>query len=158
LISFIEQSKQKPGTKDRKTKKMLTREAESHTLEHAIQSLPDERSQETAEIMRRFNEVFLRHDPSELKNLVAENCVIEKVSPGPDGDRCVGRNACVATWEAIDTEPGSHFDLEEVFAAGDRATIRWRYWSNEGRSVRGVNLMRVSNGLIVEAMGYIKGG
>jgi hypothetical protein len=70
--------------------------------------------------MRRFNEVFLRHDPSELKNLVAENCVIEKVAPGPDGDRCVGRDACIATWEAIATEPGSHFDLEEVFAAGDR--------------------------------------
>src|SRR5258707_387697 len=24
--------------------------------------------------------------------------------------------------------------------------VRWRYWSSEGRSVRGVNLMRVSNG------------
>ena len=137
---------------------MHTREAETHTSERAIESLPDEKSKETAEIMRRFNEVFLRQDPSDLKNLVAENCVIEKVSPGPDGDRCLGRDACVATWEAIVTEPGSRFDLEEVFAAGDRAIIRWRYWSSEGRSVRGVNLMRVSHGLIVEAMGYIKGG
>jgi hypothetical protein len=137
---------------------MNTREAEARTLEQTIKSLPDEKSRETAEIMRRFNEVFLRHDPSDLKHLVAENCVIEKVAPGPDGDRCVGHEACIATWEAIATEAGSHFDLEEVFAAGDRATIRWRYWSSEGRSVRGVNLMRVTDGLIVEAMGYVKGG
>jgi len=137
---------------------MSTREAEALASEPTIESLPDEKSKETAEIMRRFNDVFLRHDPSELKNLVAENCVIEKVTPGPDGDCWIGRDACIANWETIATEPGSHFDLEEVFAAGDRATIRWRYYSSQGRSVRGVNLMRVSNGLIIEAMGYIKGG
>jgi SnoaL-like domain len=92
---------------------MHTREAEARTSEPTIESLPDEKSQETAEIMRRFNEVFLRHDPSELKNLVAENCVIEKINPGPDSDRWVGREACIANWEAIATKPGSHFDLEE---------------------------------------------
>ena len=137
---------------------MSTHEAEALASEPIIESLPDEKSKETAEIMRRFNEVFLRHDPSELNNLVAENCVIEKVSPGPDGDRWIGRDACIANWKTTATEPGSHFDLEEVFAAGDRATIRWHYFPSEGRSVRGVNLMRVSDGLIVEAMGYIKGG
>ena len=137
---------------------MNTHEAEARTLEQTIESLPDEKSKETAEIMRRFNDVFLRHDPAELRNLIAENCVIEKITPGPESDRWIGREACIANWEAIATEPGSQFDLEETFAAGDRATIRWRYWSKEGRSVRGVNLMRVSDGLIVEAMGYIKGG
>ena len=137
---------------------MNTHEPEASTLEQVIESLPDEKSKVTAEIMRRFNEAFLRHDPSALESLVAENCVIEKVSPAPDGDRCVGREACVALWTAIATEPGTHFDLEEVFAARDRATIRWRYSSGEGRSVRGVNLMRVSGGVIVEAMGYVKGG
>ena len=137
---------------------MNTHEAEAHTLEQTIESLPDEKSKETAEIMRRFNDVFLRHDPAELRNLIAENCVIEKITPGPEGDRWIGREACIANWEAIATEPGSQFDLEETFAAGDRATIRWRYRSKEGRSLRGVNLMRVSDGLIVEAMGYIKGG
>jgi SnoaL-like domain len=135
-----------------------TGEAEPRPLEPLIESLPDEESRETAEIMRRFNDVFLRHDPSELKNLVAENCVIEKVNPGPDGDRWVGRDACIANWEAIAIEPGSRFDLEETFAVGDRATIRWHYHSSNGRSVRGVNLMRVSDGLIVEAMGYVKAG
>jgi len=138
--------------------KTNTGETESRSLAPVIETLPDEKSRETAEIMRRFNEVFLRHDPSELKNLVAESCVIEKITPGPDGDRWVGRDACIANWATISTEPGSHFDLEEVFSAGDRATIRWRYWSDNGRSVRGLNLMRVSGGLIVEALGYMKGG
>jgi len=108
--------------------------------------------------MRRFNEVFLSHDPTELKKLIAEQCVIEKISPAPDGDRCVGRENCIALWQGIATEPGTHFDLEEVFATGDRAIIRWRYWLGEGQSVRGVNLMRVRDSLIVEAMGYVKGG
>jgi hypothetical protein len=133
-------------------------ESEVNTLTPSIESLPDEKSKETAEIMRRFNEVFLLHDRTELKNLIAEQCVIEKISPAPDGDRCVGGEACIALWEGIATEPGTHFDLEEVFAAGDRAIIRWRYWLGEGQSVRGVNLMRVRDSLIVEAMGYVKGG
>jgi ketosteroid isomerase-like protein len=136
---------------------MNNHELGARTLESAIENLPDEKSRETAEIMRRFNDVFQRHDPSELNNLIAENCVIEKITPGPDGDRWIGRDACIENWKAIATEPGAHFDLEETFAAGDRAIIRWCYWSSEGRSTRGVNLMRVRDGLIVEAMGYVKG-
>jgi hypothetical protein len=56
------------------------------------------------------------------------------------------------------TAPGAEFDLEEVFVAGDRAVIRWRYrWGqDESQSVRGVNVMRVRDGVIVEALGYSK--
>ncbi|ESY09605.1 hypothetical protein X752_18930 [Mesorhizobium sp. LNJC398B00] len=43
------------------------------------------------------------------------------------------------------------------FVAGERATIRWRYFMADGNSIRGVNLMRVADELIVEAMGYVKG-
>jgi ketosteroid isomerase-like protein len=113
----------------------------------------------TSEVIRRFNEVFQRHDPSALAELVARDCVIENTKPAPDGARREGRDACVALWTEIATAPGTHFDLEDVFVAGSRAIIRWRYWWGEGEadSVRGVNLMRVENGLIVEAMGYVKG-
>jgi ketosteroid isomerase-like protein len=47
---------------------------------------------------------------------------------------------------------------EDVFVSGDRATIRWRYRFGEGEesSVRGVNLMHVRDGKIVEALGYVK--
>ena len=104
---------------------------------------------QTSEVMRRFNEVFQRHDPSALPELVAKDCVIENTQPAPNGSRHAGRAACVARWKEIATAPGTHFDLEDVFVAGDRAIIRWRYWWGEGEanSVRGVNLMRVSEGL-----------
>ncbi|BCG81158.1 nuclear transport factor 2 family protein [Mesorhizobium sp. 113-3-3] len=118
---------------------------------------PDDRSGQTAEIMRRFNDVFQLHDPSALPDLIAEECVIENTAPAPDGACHAGREACVELWSAIATQPGTRFDLEETFVAGDRATIRWRYWMADGNSVRGVNLMRVQDGRIVEAMGYVKG-
>jgi hypothetical protein len=117
----------------------------------------DRQSAETAEIMRRFNDVFQLHDPSGLDDLVGEDCVIENTVPAPDGARYAGREACLALWRSIATTLGTAFDLEETIAAGDRAIIRWRYRWGEGQSVRGVNLMRVSNGRIVEAMGYVKG-
>ncbi|MER8805957.1 nuclear transport factor 2 family protein [Mesorhizobium australicum] len=115
------------------------------------------RSGETAEIMRRYNDVFQRHDPSALDDLVAQDCVIENTTPAPDGARRAGKAACVELWSAIATAPGTRFDLEETFVAGDRATVRWRYWMADGNSLRGVNLMRVADGRIVEAMGYVKG-
>jgi ketosteroid isomerase-like protein len=118
----------------------------------------DSRTTATAALMERFNAVFLHHDPAALASMIAEDCVIEKINPSSDGDRCVGREACVALWTQIATAPGTHFDLEETFAMGDRAIIRWRFWPNDTTSNRGVNLMRVRDGLIVEAMGYVKGG
>ncbi|HXZ87403.1 MAG TPA: nuclear transport factor 2 family protein [Candidatus Binataceae bacterium] len=116
----------------------------------------DSQTAATATVMDRFNAVFLRHDPSALPGMIAEDCVIEKINPAPSGDRCVGRDACVALWTEIATAPGTRFDLEETFAMDDRAIIRWRFWSNDTTSIRGVNLMRVRDGLIVEAMGYVK--
>ena len=51
------------------------------------------------------------------------------------------------------------FAPEEIIVAGDRGIIKWRYCWGEGDvySVRGVNLMRVRDGLIVEGLGYVKG-
>jgi len=85
--------------------------------------------------------------------------VIENTQPAPNGARLVGREACIARWREIATRPRTYFDLEDVVIAGDRAIIRWRYWWGEGESdsVRGVNLMRVEDGRIIEAMGYVKG-
>jgi len=113
----------------------------------------------TDEVMRRFNDVFQLHDPSGLNELVAEDCVVENTQPAPNGSRHVGRDACVALWTGIATAPGTHFDLENVIVTGDSAIILWRFCWGEGEadSVRGVNLMRVRDGLIVEAKGYVKG-
>lgn len=114
-------------------------------------------SEKTAEIMRHFNDAFQKHDPSALPDLVAEDCIIENTVPAPDGARHTGRDACVKLWQGIASDRSGRFDLEDVIAAGERATIGWRYWRSDGSSIRGVNLMRVRDGLIVEAMGYVKG-
>lgn len=75
-------------------------------------------SEKTAEIMRRFNDAFLQHEPEALGPLVAEDCIIEGVAPAPDGARYVGREVCLKLWQGIATEPGTHFDLEDVYVAG----------------------------------------
>jgi len=113
----------------------------------------------TTAAMRRFNDAFQLHDPSLLDDLIAPDCVLENSTPAPDGSRHVGREACLALWKGIIATPGTRFDLEEVEVAGTLAVIRWRFrWGNEhASSVRGVNLMRVRNGLIVEGRGYVKG-
>ena len=112
----------------------------------------------TSEVMRRFNQAFQRHEPDALAALVAEDCIIENTGPAPNGSRHVGRRACLDVWQKLAGESSTHFEPEEVFVAGERAIIRWRYFwgAGENNSVRGVNLMRVRDGLIIEAMGYVK--
>jgi hypothetical protein len=112
----------------------------------------------TAEIMRRFNYAFVEHDPMILPDLIGEECVMEAIEPAPDGARYQGRQACLEFWQALANNRATQFEPEEVVIAGDRATIRWRYryGPSEQDYVRGVNLMRVSGGKIVEAFGYSK--
>jgi ketosteroid isomerase-like protein len=113
---------------------------------------------QTVEIMRRFNDAFLQHDPAALDDLVAEDCVMEAIQPAPNGARWEGREECLRFWRALAADTSTRFEHEETVAAGDRATIRWRFHFGEGEagSVRGVNLMRVRDGLVVEALGYAK--
>jgi hypothetical protein len=113
----------------------------------------------TAEVIDRFNDAFQRHDPTVLEDLIAENCVLENTTPAPDGARHVGRAECLALWKSIASSQDARFDLEDVFVADERAIIRWRLRWGEGdsNSVRGVNLMTVKDGLIVEGLGYVKG-
>jgi SnoaL-like domain len=60
--------------------------------------------------------------------------------------------------QALAGDRATQFEAEEITVAGDRATIRWRYRYGAGAAdyVRGVNLMRVRDGRIVEALGYSK--
>ncbi len=113
----------------------------------------------TKQVIQKFHEAFDRHDPDAMNDLVADECVIENTTPAPEGDRLVGKAACLANWQGIASSAGTFFAREEVFVTGDRAIIRWRFCWGEGEaeSIRGLNLMRVRNGRIVEAMGYVKG-
>ncbi|MGO4625017.1 nuclear transport factor 2 family protein [Ensifer sp. 2YAB10] len=110
----------------------------------------------TAGVIEEFNRVFLDRDPAKLKDLIAPDCVMESIQPAPDGTRYVGYDACLAFWEALASDTVAHFEVEETRALGDRATICWRFHFGDGQSLRGVNLMHVRDGRIVEALGYSK--
>jgi hypothetical protein len=111
---------------------------------------------QTAEIMHRFNQAFQEHNPTLLEDLIAPDCVMESIQPAPNGTRYEGYAACLAFWQAIATDEVAWFDMEDTVVMGDHATIRWRFNFGDGGSVRGVNVMRVHNGRIVEALGYAK--
>jgi ketosteroid isomerase-like protein len=115
---------------------------------------------ETADVIRRFNDAFQTHDLSLLGDIVGENCVMETIDPAPNGTRYEGYDACLAFWEALANDSSSSFEVEDIAVVGDRAIIRWRYHFGEGaeNSVRGVNVMHVLDGKIVEALGYAKTG
>jgi ketosteroid isomerase-like protein len=114
----------------------------------------------TAEIIDRFNHAFVNHDPAALNELIAADCVMEAIQPAPNGARTEGREECLAFWTALAEDRSTQFETEEIVVSGDNATIRWRYRFGDGPadSVRGVNLMRVRDGQIVEALGYSKTG
>ena len=122
-----------------------------------IQGAVDGVANETKDVIRRFHEAFDRHDPEGMEDLVADECILENTNPAPNGSRHVGKAACLAIWQGLARSPGT--EREEVFVVGNRAVIRWRYrWGKaDGQSIRGINLMRVHGGRIVEAMGYVKG-
>ncbi|MGW4897841.1 nuclear transport factor 2 family protein [Kitasatospora sp. NPDC004240] len=114
----------------------------------------------TAAVIDLFNQAFTDHDPDLIDDLVGEGCVMESVQPAPDGGRWEGREDCVAFWRTLAADRTVRFRPEEVIVMGERATIRWRYRFGEGPAdyVRGVNLMHVRGGRIVEALGYSKTG
>lgn len=114
----------------------------------------------TAEIIDRFNHAFVSHDPTALSDLIASDCVMEAIQPAPDGARSEGREACLTFWKALAEDRSTQFEVEDVVVSGGHATIRWRYRFGDtpADSVRGVNLMLIRDGRIVEALGYSKTG
>lgn len=114
----------------------------------------------TAEIIDRFNDAIVNHDPAALDDLVAADCVMEAIQPAPDGARYEGREACLTFWKALAEDRSTQFEREDVVVSGEHATLRWRYRYGDAPadSVRGVNVMRVREGQIVEALGYSKTG
>ena len=114
----------------------------------------------TLQILQRFNQAFVQHDASLLEDLIAEDCVMESVEPAPNGTRVVGRADNLKFWTNLANNRDGAFEVEDVVVFGERANVRWRYRFGPGlsQSVRGVTLMRLRDGLIVEALAYAKTG
>lgn len=113
-------------------------------------------------IVRRFHDVFNRHDLTALAGLMIADCVFENTFPPPDGTRYEGLEAvCAAFAELFANSPQAHFEIEEMFATGDRAVVRWVYrWGGgeqETGHVRGVDIFSVRGEKVAEKLSYVKG-
>jgi hypothetical protein len=99
-------------------------------------SFNDRESMQTEAILHRFNDVFLKHNPAALPELVADDCVIENTQPAPDGSRHQGKAACVALWTQIATAPGIHFEPEASSRAAIAARSDGGWCGNRSRKLR----------------------
>jgi ketosteroid isomerase-like protein len=119
---------------------------------------PSTQTKSTADVLARFNQAFLQHDPSLLPALIADDCVVEKSNPTPESTHYVGRAACLASWQDIAVRRDGHFHVEEVMVMGEIGIIFWSYRTGiePADTLRAINVMRVRDGLIVEGRGYVK--
>jgi ketosteroid isomerase-like protein len=114
------------------------------------------------DVVAQFGAAWEAWDLDAIMALMAEDAVFESTGPAPDGVRIEGAAAVRAEWEGMfrDTRD-AEFRFEEAFVSGDRATARWRFsWTNDDGSrghVRGADVMRVRDGLVVEKYSYVKG-
>jgi ketosteroid isomerase-like protein len=115
----------------------------------------DETTRATIEAVRRLDAAFDRGDIDAFMAVMTDDCVWESFTPAPDGQRFEGQ---VAVRQAMVEFLGSSpvFDGEEMFACGDRATVRWscRF---DGRHLRGADVVRVRGGKVAEILSYVKG-
>ena len=111
---------------------------------------------ETRAVIQRFHDALNSHDIETLTPLVHEECVFETTTP-PDGTRFEGRAAVLeACQEFFDQSPDAQFEMEDVVTVDDRAFVQWRYAWTDGH-VRGVDVMRVRDGQVIETFAYVKG-
>jgi ketosteroid isomerase-like protein len=126
-------------------------------------TMPDDpTTRATREAVRRFNEAFDRQDAGGVMLAMTEDCVFENTCPPPDGERYLGQEAVRGFWvRFFESSPGARFSTEEMFAAGDRCVVRWRYdWVGRDGTpghIRGVDIFRVRDGKVAEKLAYVKG-
>ena len=113
-------------------------------------------------VVLAFNEAFNRHDVAGMMQLLSDDCVFENASPAPDGTVYAGREAITRFWQDFFREsPNARLEIEEVFSAGFRCIMRWKYdWEDaagEKGHFRGVDIFQVKDGSICERLSYVKG-
>ena len=113
-------------------------------------------------LILRFNDALNTRDLETMMALQTTDCVFENTYPPPDGARYVGKAALRSFWEDFFTSSAeSHFEVEEIFALGERVVMRWVYrWQDEhglAGHIRGVDVYRLRDGLIAEKLSYVKG-
>lgn len=114
------------------------------------------------QLVLRFNDSLNARDVDGMLRLMAEGCVFENTYPAPDGTRYEGKPAIRAFWEGFfRTSRQPRIEVEEIFALGERCVMRWNYhWLEADGTpghVRGLDVYRIEDGLILEKLSYVKG-
>ena len=123
--------------------------------------MTDPRNPSTADVIRQFHDAINARNIEAMMAMMADDAVFETTEP-PDGRRFEGHDAVRAAFlDFLRSSTDPRFEIEELLAAGDRATVLWLYrWRNPDGSeghVRGVDVMRVRNGNVAESLAYVKG-
>ena len=108
----------------------------------------------TETVIDQFNAAFRERAPAKLVDIIADDCVMEGTGPAPDGNLWRGYDECLAGWQGLATD-------DTIRLRGRTGRRRWRPgrhpWQVTGaQDYRGVNLIRVRDGKIVEALRYGK--
>lgn len=112
-----------------------------------------------SQVIARFSETFARHDPTDLRALLAPDCVLHTTGPAPAGAQVRGREACGRYWGELISDRAVRFLVEDEVAAGDVVVQQWRVLDAGGSLLqRGINVFTVVDGLISSADGYLKAG
>lgn len=121
----------------------------------------EKRTAATLRAVENFNDAFNRHDVDGVMSFMTEDCLFENTSPMPDGTRLKGAVAVREFWEKFFTNsPDAFFEAEDIFAAGNRCTVRWIYRKNKDGQpwhLRGVDVFKVVDGKVSEKLAYVKG-
>jgi ketosteroid isomerase-like protein len=108
------------------------------------------------EVVAAFQRAFDGHDIDGIMGLMTDDCVFDDTTP-PDGRIYAGQAAVRRRWETFFQQaPAARFETEETVVSGDRVVVRWRYDWGDGH-VRGIDLFRVTGGLVAEKISYVKG-
>jgi ketosteroid isomerase-like protein len=111
---------------------------------------------DATEVVQAFGATWAAHDLDAALRLLTPDCTFEATGPAPDGARSVGPDEIAIVWKPIFDDSSSLFEVEEIFALGDRVVQTWRY-SWDGGHIRGVDLFKVRDGKVAEKLSYVKG-
>ncbi|MGY1634381.1 nuclear transport factor 2 family protein [Geodermatophilus sp. SYSU D01186] len=121
--------------------------------------LRDSTTEATRVVVERFLDAFGRGAVDAIMAEMADDVVFESTEP-PDGRRHEGQAEVRRVWEQLFATPGARFTTEDLLPHGERAVALWRYsWGTGegGGHVRGVDVITVRGGKVVEKLSYVKG-
>ena len=117
-------------------------------------------SEATARLITRFENRFNTREFDAIMADMTDDCVFEHIgAEGHSFGRHQGQEAVRAVWHELENVfPGYQFEVDDVFAAGDRGacrwTVRWTQPDGSAASLRGVDIFTCRDGKIAEKITY----